>query len=48
LLMKGEDYWTPRRGTLLLKSYFYLYSMLVPSCGITCYLVLVMLHAKPT
>jgi hypothetical protein len=42
LLMKVEDCWTPKQGTLSLKSYVYLYVMLVPSCGIICYQVLIM------
>jgi hypothetical protein len=29
--MQVEDYWTPRRGILLLKSYAYHYIMLIPS-----------------
>jgi hypothetical protein len=45
--MRAEDYLMPKQGTLLLKSYVYLHIMTVPSCGIICYLV-VMLHVKPT
>jgi hypothetical protein len=48
LLMKVKDYWMSKKCTLSLKSYIYLYIMLVPSWGIICYQVLVLLHAKPT
>jgi hypothetical protein len=42
LLLKVEDCWTPKQGTHSLKSYVYLFIMLVPSCGIICYQLLVM------
>jgi hypothetical protein len=38
--MRVEDYWTPRQGILLLKSYAYRYIMLVPSGGIIYYPIL--------
>jgi hypothetical protein len=40
--LKVEDCWTPKQGTHSLKSYVYLFIMLVPSCGIICYQLLVM------